>query len=136
MRKYLSVLLAASVSLGAGSVTAGNEQDVADLKERATMARDVKPTYLAVVFMAFQAVLIQYRLNISQYIEDLRYVGDRFGIDGAGTHDAGVFVAILGGGRFGSLFVAADTGGALAWHDGRERVHAFDAMPFLVHRQE
>lgn len=33
MRKYLSVLLAASVSLGAGSVAAGNAQDVAELKE-------------------------------------------------------------------------------------------------------
>ena len=43
---------------------------------------------------------------------------------------------LRGRGRLGSMLMAADASGGFARHDGRERVHAFDAMPFLVHRQE
>ena len=86
--------------------------DIADRVERAPVAGDVEPAFFAVVVVALQAMLVQNRLNVPQKIEDLRHAGDRFGIDGPRPQQAEQPVAVVGAGRFGPLFVAADAGGA------------------------
>jgi len=110
--------------------------DVADRVERAPVAGDVEPSFFAVVVVAFQTMLVEDRLDVPQKIEDLRHAGHRLGGNGPRAHEAGQALALVGGGRFGPPLVAPDAGRALARHDGRERVHALDAMPLGVHRHK
>ena len=100
------------------------------------MSGGVESPFFPVRVVTFQTVLVENGLNVAGERENIGIACDGFRVDRRASHEAEEPIPVVRVGRFRSLFVTADARRALSRHDGRKRVHSFNAMTVFVHREE